>query len=153
MNTGGYSPFFSRSFGLFIDYVQSFDIVTADGELRTICPPDTENPNLDNDDLWFCVLGGSPGNFGIVLRMKVRVLHDDHFPHSRGIFQFLPFTKECLQAMLELVEENNDDPDIPAAYALSVIAISKGGKHPHELDQEMREKYPILYGEKNTMSS
>ena len=36
--TGGYG-YFIRSFGLFIDHIQAFDIVLADGSLRRVTRP------------------------------------------------------------------------------------------------------------------
>ena len=148
MNTGGYSPLFTPSFGLFIDFVMWFKTITADGTLRKVVKPtgDAVLGNTDNDDLWFAVLGGSPGNLGIVVRFQIRVLHDKEYPESRGLFQLLPFTKDCLLDMLQLVEGNNDTP-ISNDYSFTCVAMSSGGKHPHEIDEEMRSEHHELYGE------
>ena len=64
----------SRSFGLLSDYVVGFKIVLANGNHVAIMRPGShylipdihqkaEDKTL-NDDLYWAVLGGSPGNFG-----------------------------------------------------------------------------------------
>ena len=84
--TGGFS-IFSNSFGLFIDRIESFDLITADCKVRTIAKPDLSNPNEDNDDLWFSVLGGSPGKYlaAFLLTVFARYLfisYDPKLMHS-----------------------------------------------------------------------
>lgn len=51
---------FGRSFGSGMDLIKSFRIVTADGEVLTVT--DQSHP-----DLYWAVLGGSPGSWGVVL--------------------------------------------------------------------------------------
>lgn len=52
-----------RTFGLGIDSVRSFEVVTADGELRTASA--TENPNL------YWGLKGGGGTFGVVTEIEI----------------------------------------------------------------------------------
>ena len=149
--TGGYSPLFTPSFGLFIDYALWIDIITADGQLRRVRKPGTyeesdEAKKAENDDLWFVILGGSPGNFGIVVQFQIRVLRDADYPDSRGLFEFFPFTKECLVDVLQLVQENNDNP-MPPSYSLTGICMSSGGRHRHEIDAEMAREHHRIYGQ------
>jgi FAD/FMN-containing dehydrogenase len=59
---GGLSPILGRAHGYAADHVTGFDIVTADGELRTVTA-DTE------PELFWAVRGGK-GNFGIVTGLE-----------------------------------------------------------------------------------
>ncbi|SDU79678.1 FAD/FMN-containing dehydrogenase [Microlunatus sagamiharensis] len=59
---GGISPV-GRTFGLGIDHVRSFDVVTGDGELRTASA--AENPDL------FWALKGGRGTAGVVTAVEI----------------------------------------------------------------------------------
>nr|WP_296071165.1 FAD-binding oxidoreductase [uncultured Actinoplanes sp.] len=60
---GGQGPVLSRPYGYASDHVTSFDIVTADGTLRTVS--DHAEPEL------FAALRGGKGNFGVVTAMEI----------------------------------------------------------------------------------
>lgn len=62
---GGYS-ILSRSYGLGIDQIIAFDLVTAAGELLTVSQD-------SQPDLFWALRGGGGGNFGVVTRMHTRV--------------------------------------------------------------------------------
>ncbi|MEV1157128.1 FAD-binding oxidoreductase [Micromonospora chokoriensis] len=66
---GGLSPI-GRTFGFAADHVHLIDVVTADGELRTVTA--TDEPEL------FWALRGGKGNFGVVTAMEFAL-----FPVSR----------------------------------------------------------------------
>ncbi|MEU4562164.1 FAD-binding protein [Actinoplanes sp. NPDC023936] len=59
---GGLSPMMGRAHGYAADHVRNFEIVTADGALRTV---DAKT----DPDLFFAVLGGK-SNFGVVTAME-----------------------------------------------------------------------------------
>jgi FAD/FMN-containing dehydrogenase len=63
---GGGMGLVGRAFGLASDNLISAQIVTADGQLRTI------DSNSDPDLLW-ALRGGGGGNFGVVTQLKLRV--------------------------------------------------------------------------------
>jgi hypothetical protein len=130
---------------MMIDFVAAFDIITADGVYRTITKPESQNISPDNDDLWFAVLGGSPGNIGVVTQVKVNVRWDRDYP-CKGMFLMLPFTKQSLKAALDVVAEVNDNPNLPSDYNFNVMAFSKGSQHKYGLDQSIRDKFPDIYG-------
>ena len=133
MQTGGYSPFFSRSFGFFCDHVQEFTI---------ILPPNNDNPKPEkvvvkkpakripgdrNSDLWWAVQGGSPGNFGVITEMKVKGIKDEDHADARSMsvtFAYDENGKEKLKTFLEILSEFNDDDDLPADYAFNVICLA-----------------------------
>jgi FAD/FMN-containing dehydrogenase len=63
---GGGLPVLGRTFGFASDLVQSFEIVTADGELRTVA-------ESQEQDLFFALRGGKP-TVGIVTSMTMRLV-------------------------------------------------------------------------------
>ncbi|XVV16055.1 FAD-binding oxidoreductase [Actinoplanes sp. CA-131856] len=62
---GGQGPILARSKGYASDHVTSFDIVTADGELRTV--------SASNEPDLFAALRGGKGNFGVVTAMEIEL--------------------------------------------------------------------------------
>jgi len=67
---GGGLSFVSRSYGLSVDNLVSIDIVTPDGELRTIS---ADSKSKEEQDLWWACRGGGGGNFGIAVAFEMRV--------------------------------------------------------------------------------
>ncbi|MFP5236440.1 MAG: FAD-binding oxidoreductase [Acidobacteriota bacterium] len=67
---GGGLSFVSRSYGLSVDNLVSIDIVTPDGELRTIS---ADSKSKEEQDLWWACRGGGGGNFGIAVAFELRV--------------------------------------------------------------------------------
>ena len=59
---GGQSPTLGRLFGYASDHVRSLEVVTADGQFRTVTAE-------TNPDLFFALRGGR-GNFGVVVGME-----------------------------------------------------------------------------------
>ena len=46
----------------------------------------------NNDELFWAVMGGSPGNFGILTHVTFRPLHDKDYPDSRMMKFTIPYT-------------------------------------------------------------
>lgn len=65
LTLGGGFGWLSRAYGHAVDNVLSFDVVTADGQLRTA------SPNV-HDDLFWGLRGGG-GNFGVVTSFEYRL--------------------------------------------------------------------------------
>src|SRR5215510_14325157 len=59
--SGGYGLLL-RSYGLALDHVVEFKIYTADGTLQTVRRPQAQ----DRSSLFWGVLGGGPGSFGVL---------------------------------------------------------------------------------------
>lgn len=68
---GGLSPVFGRSKGYAADHIVSLDVVTADGELRTV--------TAESDPDLFWAMRGCKGNFGVVTAIEFEL-----FPITRA---------------------------------------------------------------------
>jgi len=133
MQTGGYSPFFSRSFGFFCDHVQEFTIILPPNDENpqprkvAVTKPQKREPGNLNSDLWWAVQGGSPGNFGVITEMKVNGVNDAHHQDARSMsitFVYDKRGKEILETYLEILSEYNDDENLPADYTFNVISLA-----------------------------
>ncbi|TDD34090.1 FAD-binding oxidoreductase [Actinomadura sp. KC06] len=82
----------SRTFGFAADHVRRVDLVTADGEFRSVTP--------DDDDGLFWALRGAGGNFGVVTGLEF-----DLFPVARFYGGGLYFDTELIPAVLETYRE------------------------------------------------
>jgi hypothetical protein len=110
--TGGYGHL-ARNFGLAIDYVYGFTIVTANGEIRNI---NRDSKKQADKDLYWAVLGGSPGAFGITTNLIIHPILDEDYPHSTGWTTTMDHTPKNMEAVLGILEnfinrakESDDD--------------------------------------------
>lgn len=73
--SGGGFGMLSRLFGSVIDHVDAVEVVVvgADGEVRTVVA--SRDPADPNHDLWWAVMGGGGGTFGVVTRFWFRSRH------------------------------------------------------------------------------
>ncbi|MFM9611953.1 FAD-binding oxidoreductase [Streptomyces niveiscabiei] len=83
----------SRSFGYAADHVRRVELVTADGELRTLTP---------GDDLFWAVRGGG-GNFGVVTGLEFALFPVDRF-FGGGLYFDAPYIPAVLKTYREWTE-------------------------------------------------
>ena len=95
---GGGVGYLVRKFGLTIDDLLAAEIVTADGELRTVDA--TTGP-----DLFWAIRGGG-GNFGVVTRFKFR-LHE--LASIVGGMLLLPATPETVEGFIAAATAADDE--------------------------------------------
>ncbi|CAO3566095.1 unnamed protein product [Mortierella alpina] len=120
LHTGGYGQQ-ARAFGLLADYVQKVQIITAVDE-----KPIWVHRNEPADKRLFrAILGGSPGNFGVVTHVTLNVLKDGDHPNSRGLRGLFLYTKERLQKILDVLVKQDDTEDTAGDYDLIVSLMSK----------------------------
>ena len=128
--SGGYGLLL-RSYGLALDHVAEFKMYTADGTLQTVRRP----PAQDRTGLFWGVLGGGPGSFGVLTEVTVECLRDVDHPYSWGYQGYLVYEKGLFaRAMNEfkLWSEKvaSGDPAFPRDVDLqiSLIAEKAAGK-------------------------
>jgi FAD/FMN-containing dehydrogenase len=106
--TGGYGHLV-RNFGLALDYVEAFNIVLADGKLRTVTRPlsgsvpSSEEEKLNREIFWG-VLGGNAGSFGIVTNYTFKCIKATDYPNSYGYAATKQYQKIRFQKLMKLVQ-------------------------------------------------
>lgn len=116
VQTGGYGQL-ARSFGLLGDHVVSLEIIDADGEAREVT-------RVSDPDLFFGLLGGSPGNLGVLTHFTIKVHRDKDYLGSRGMKALYLYEPETLEKLATILSEMADDDDFPANYDLCVSVVS-----------------------------
>jgi FAD/FMN-containing dehydrogenase len=107
--TGGYGHLV-RNFGLALDYVEAFDIVLADGSFHMInrplngSLPSSDEEKLDREIFWG-VLGGNAGSFGIVTNYTFKCIKDNDHPNSYGYTSTRKYNKIRFQELMKLVQK------------------------------------------------
>lgn len=108
VQTGGYGQL-TRAFGLFSDHIVSFEIFLADGTKKTVARDDPADA-----DLFFAVLGGGPGNYGVMTHLTIRPLKDSDHKYSRAFKQVIPYDPkydhDVLVKLFKLVREWENAP-------------------------------------------
>jgi FAD/FMN-containing dehydrogenase len=127
VQTGGYGHIL-RSYGLALDHVYQFKIYLADGSLQTVSRPATR----DEKSLYWGVLGGGPGSFGILTEITFECIKDVDHPNSWGYQRAFLYHKELVRkAMVEaqrwsrLVASNSKDLPPDVDMFMTVISSSR----------------------------
>src|SRR5262245_56614037 len=128
--SGGYG-YLLRSYGLAIDHVAEFKIYTADGTLRTVRRPAAQ----DRIGLYWGVLGGGPGSFGVLTEVTFECLRDVDHPYSWGyqgyfVYETGLFARAMNEFKLWSEKVASGDPAFPKDVDLqiSLMAEKAGGK-------------------------
>jgi len=128
-HSGGYGlP--GRAFGLFGDHITAIRVITADGpdggasEARWI-ERDTTDPQ--EAQLFWAVLGGSPGNFAVLTHIRLKVHRGVDHPKARGIRLFGLYNSKTLERLLQLKAEMARDTDLPADFDFCITVMSGRG--------------------------
>ena len=138
--SGGYGNL-ARAFGLFSDHIKEFEIITADGKKK--------NVNVISDpDLFYAVLGGSPGNFGVLTHIVIQPHRDNDHPHSRGYFGIYLYDADRLKRFYSLTQEFSADQDLPLDfdYTITVVSLNQSffDIYPN-MDSYIRKNHPDIY--------
>ena len=82
-------------------------------------------PLIDgNDDLFWAVMGGSPGCFGVVTHVLFCPMHDKDYPDSRMMKTMTLYTQEKHQKLEQLLAEAADDPDFPRNFDCTITVMT-----------------------------
>jgi hypothetical protein len=125
IQSGGYGLLL-RSYGLALDHVSEFKIYTADGTLRTVRRPAAQ----DRNGLFWGVLGGGPGSFGVLTEVTVECLRDVDHPYSSGYQGFFVYEKGMFaRAMNEFrvwsEKVASQDPAFPKDVDMQISLIAE----------------------------
>ncbi|KAF3928449.1 hypothetical protein ABW20_dc0102952 [Dactylellina cionopaga] len=141
VQTGGWGQL-QRSFGLFGDHVTSLEIVDYRGEFVTVT-------RASDKDLFSAILGGSPGNFGVITHFTFKVYRDADYQGARGLKSMFWYDPKTLERLLDISAEMSDNEDLPRNYDYCVTIMSDTNKVFDcipELDPLMRQEFPQFYG-------
>ena len=145
VQTGGYGQL-GRSFGLFGDHVVSLEIIDSGGNKVTVTKD-------SNKDLFYAILGGSPGNFGVLTHFTIKVYSNNDYKGSRGLKTIYWYSPDTLKNLLNILVEMANDENFPRNYDYCVSMLSSSFdlfKLCPELDGQMRISHPDLYGKDGT---
>jgi len=145
--SGGYGHI-ARAFGLAIDYVYGFTIVLADGTIHNVSRDSTDQADKD---LYWAVLGGSPGAFGVNTNLIIHPILDKDYPHSAGYARTIIHKPEKMLATLEILEDfinkskEGDEGAMCEELDLMVSLTSNSGNRVFDgLNQEKDNIIPNL---------
>ena len=89
------------------------------------------NASKEDDELFWAICGGSPGNFGVLTHIIVRPFHDDDYPDSRAMKSYCIYTKERNEACLKVLAEMSDDPDLPRNFDCCITDMTDWNNTPN----------------------
>jgi len=123
--TGGYGHIV-RNFGCAVDYIYGFTIVTADGEIRDV---NRDSEDQKDKDLYWAVLGGSPGAFGVTTELVIHPILDEDWPNSTAYTSSCFHTPKRQIAVLKILEDfinrsKEDDEDALAEGLDLMMSLS-----------------------------
>jgi hypothetical protein len=107
VQTGGYGQL-GRSFGLLGDYVREIDIVDHTGKTRRLVK---DSKDEGERDLFWAILGGSPGNYAVVTHFTLDILVDEEYEGSTGMKCAFIYSHEKYKELLDLVVKMSDGVD------------------------------------------
>lgn len=119
-----------RAFGLGLDWVLSFRIMTANGQVRTV---DRESDAA----LYNAVLGGAPGSFGIILDYTIEAIKSADHPYSHMFYFFWPLTKTSFSDVSKVYQDIMSTPEVNRDLFLYLTidptaqALAAGDVDPH----------------------
>ncbi len=100
--TGGYGHLL-RGFGLLLDHVTQFTIVLADGTVRTVTRPEGA-PVSPDDRIFWGVLGGNAGSFGVVVNYRLACVKDGDHLQSYGYSAKRRFKAPLYKGLMKVVQ-------------------------------------------------
>lgn len=140
--SGGYGHT-ARAFGCAVDYIYGFTIVLADGEVRTV-NKDSNDPA--DRDLYWAVLGGSPGAFGVTTDLVIHPIYDKDYPHSTAFSSSYAHSPERMRATLDILEDfinRSKDTDENAISEKLDLMMSLSSNNDNFLDPNRGNLLPI----------
>lgn len=142
VQTGGYGQLI-RSFGLLGDHVVSLELMDHEGKEKEVT-------KANDPELFFALLGGSPGNLGVLTHFTLEVHRDADYQGARGLKALYWYDPKTVKRLLDILVEMSDDENFPRNYDLCISVLSSSFKLLDlwpDLDGKMKRDHPELYGE------
>ena len=117
VQTGGYGQL-GRSFGLLGDHVISMDVVNYEGYTKEVSK-DTDQ------ELFYAILGGSPGNLGVLTHVTLEVHLDKDYLGCRGLEVVYAYTKKTLKYLMRILVDMSDNKAMKRNYDLCISVVSE----------------------------
>ena len=149
VQTGGYGQL-SRAFGLFSDHVESFEIYLAPKKQGE---EPTKRTVKRGEELFFAVLGGGPGNYGIMTHITIRPLKDSDYPDARAYKHIIPYNPELdHNVLVDLFNLVKEWENAPSGYDFSItVASAEGNFLANQLGLASAEDFLVtFFGGKNS---
>ncbi|CAM9729384.1 unnamed protein product [Chrysoparadoxa australica] len=136
VQSGGYGHLL-RSYGLALDRCKAFEVVTAiDGKVETRLierpsgpvTPSAINEDNVNDLIYWGIMGGGPGSFGVVTEIHFDCIKDKDHTFSRGYQSIYVYSKKRWRAALEVVQNHTrmiKDGTMPPDHDLMITVLSR----------------------------
>lgn len=143
--TGGYGQL-GRSFGLFGDHIMRIEFVDANGIHRSAARGAADAAERD---VFFGFLGGSPGNFGVLTHVTVRVHKDDDHRRSFGMKCIYLYDRDLVEELLHVKAAMAADANFPRDldFCITVLGMTAVSLWQNlGVDREMQKKHPELFG-------
>ncbi|KAI9727970.1 MAG: hypothetical protein M1828_005375 [Chrysothrix sp. TS-e1954] len=122
VQTGGYGPL-GRSFGLLGDFVTELEIVNPEA-------PDFKKiiNRVTDPKMFYAILGGSPGNFGVLTHFTIRLNCDDDYKGAQGRKIAWYYEPRKFEYLLGQLAKISDEGNLPRCYDICVNVVSKSWK-------------------------
>jgi FAD binding domain-containing protein len=136
--SGGYGQN-TRAHGILADHVLTLEIISSDGSIQTLHRAD----NTTNQGLFWAMLGGSPGSFGVLTHVTFKPLHDEDYPHSRGMKIDSFYSKEKLEKIITILTQMSDNDNFPRDFDMSITVLGDAKNSwyfSHGLDKKLKYK-------------
>jgi hypothetical protein len=123
--TGGWGQL-ARSFGLLGDHIWGIRLINHDAQVQEIT-------KASDPDLFYAILGGSPGNFGVITHYTLAVHRDSEAdfpgpdadgPRPRGYKAIWLYNESIVKLLLTEIAKMADDPSVPRNFDLCVSVLS-----------------------------
>ena len=141
VQTGGYGQL-ARSFGLFSDQVISLELVDHEGKFKEVT-------KATDAELFFAILGGSPGNLGVLTHFTIEVYRDSDYEGSLGLRSVYLYNPATLKDLLDILVEMSDNENFPRNYDFCVSVLSSSFELPAlipDIDDKMKVLHPEIFG-------
>jgi FAD/FMN-containing dehydrogenase len=117
VQTGGLGHMM-HSYGLALDHCVQFEMITADGAVQTY---------RRGNPVYAAVLGGGPGSFGVLTKLRFQCVKDATHPRSYGFRGVWLYSKGVLEAAFEAWRQwtvGAQRDDLPPGTDLAITVVS-----------------------------